>query len=426
MTSRNHQLFEQSQQYIPGGVNSPVRAFKSVGGEPVFFQRGEGAYFWDADGKSYIDYVGSWGPLILGHAHPDVVKAVQIAAQNGLTFGAPTEAELDIAKMICQLVPSIEQVRLVSSGTEAGMSVIRLARGFTGRSKIIKFEGCYHGHDDSLLVKAGSGALTFGNPSSAGVPAETAGHTIVLDYNDISGIEEAFNKWGQEIAAVIVEPVAGNMNLVAPKADFLARLRTLCTQNGSVLIFDEVMTGFRVGLGCAQGLYHIKPDLTALGKVIGGGMPMAAFGGRREIMQCLAPLGPVYQAGTLSGNPVAVAAGLATLKQVQAPGFYEKLGERTRQLVDGITTAAKNHGIDFCAQSIGGMFGLYFRKNIPTSFAEVMQCDKEAFNRFFHAMLDEGIYFAPSAFEAGFVSSMHGDNELDRTLSAAEKIFKNW
>jgi len=426
MTSRNHQLFEQSQQYIPGGVNSPVRAFKSVGGEPIFFQRGEGAYFWDADGKSYIDYVGSWGPLILGHAHPDVVKAVQLAAQNGLTFGAPTEAELDIAKLICQLVPSIEQVRLVSSGTEAGMSVIRLARGFTGRSKIIKFEGCYHGHDDSLLVKAGSGALTFGNPSSAGVPAETAGHTIVLDYNDIPGIEEAFNKWGQEIAAVIVEPVAGNMNLVAPKVDFLARLRTLCTQSGSVLIFDEVMTGFRVGLGCAQVLYQIKPDLTALGKVIGGGMPMAAFGGRRDIMQCLAPLGPVYQAGTLSGNPVAVAAGLATLKQVQVPGFYEKLGKRTQQLVDGITAAASNHGIDFCAQSVGGMFGLYFRKNIPTSFAEVMQCDKEAFNRFFHAMLDEGIYFAPSAFEAGFVSSMHGDNELEKTFSAAAKIFKNW
>ncbi|MDP1786401.1 glutamate-1-semialdehyde 2,1-aminomutase [Nitrosomonas sp.] len=426
MTSRNHQLFEQSQQYIPGGVNSPVRAFKSVGGEPIFFQRGEGAYFWDADGKSYIDYVGSWGPLILGHAHPDVVKAVQLAAQNGLTFGAPTEAELDIAKLICQLIPSIEQVRLVSSGTEAGMSVIRLARGFTGRSKIIKFEGCYHGHDDSLLVKAGSGALTFGNPSSAGVPAETAGHTIVLDYNDLSGIEEAFNKWGKEIAAVIVEPVAGNMNLVAPTADFLVGLRTLCTQNGSVLIFDEVMTGFRVGLGCAQGLYDIKPDLTALGKVIGGGMPMAAFGGRRDIMQCLAPLGPVYQAGTLSGNPVAVAAGLATLKQVQVPGFYEKLGKRTQQLVDGITAAASNQGIDFCAQSVGGMFGLYFRKSIPTSFAEVMQCDKEAFNRFFHAMLDEGVYFAPSAFEAGFVSSMHGDNELDKTLSVAAKIFKNW
>lgn len=426
MTSRNHQLFEQSQQYIPGGVNSPVRAFKSVGGEPVFFQRGEGAYFWDADGKQYIDYVGSWGPLILGHAHPDVVKTVQAVVQNGLTFGAPTEAELDIAKLICQLLPSIEQVRLVSSGTEAGMSVIRLARGFTGRSKIIKFEGCYHGHDDSLLVKAGSGALTFGNPSSAGVPAETAGHTIVLDFNDIAGVEEAFNKWGKEIAAVIVEPVAGNMNLIAPKADFLTKLRALCTQNGSVLIFDEVMTGFRVGLGCAQGLYQIKPDLTALGKVIGGGMPMAAFGGRREIMQCLAPLGPVYQAGTLSGNPVAVAAGLATLKLIQAPGFYDRLADRTRQLVDGLSAAAKNHGIDFCAQSIGGMFGLYFSKDIPTSFAEVMQCDKVAFNRFFHAMLEEGVYFAPSAFEAGFVSIMHGDDELNKTLSAADKIFKNW
>ena len=426
MTSRNHQLFEQSQQYIPGGVNSPVRAFKSVGGEPVFFKRGEGAYFWDADGKSYIDYVGSWGPLILGHAHPEVVKAVQTAAQNGLTFGAPTEAELEIAKLICQMVPSIEQVRLVSSGTEAGMSVIRLARGFTGRSKIIKFEGCYHGHDDSLLVKAGSGALTFGNPSSAGVPAETAGHTIVLDYNDLAGIEEAFSKWGKEIAAVIVEPVAGNMNLIAPKADFLARLRALCTQNGTVLIFDEVMTGFRVGLGCAQGLYQIKPDLTALGKVIGGGMPMAAFGGRRDIMQCLAPLGPVYQAGTLSGNPVAVAAGMATLKLIQAPGFYDKLSSRTRQLVEGISAAAKTYGIDFCAQSVGGMFGLYFSKEIPTSFAEVMQCDKAAFNRFFHAMLEEGVYFAPSAFEAGFVSSAHGDQELDKTLSAADKIFKNW
>ncbi|MBS0484620.1 MAG: glutamate-1-semialdehyde 2,1-aminomutase [Proteobacteria bacterium] len=426
MTSRNHQLFEQSQQYIPGGVNSPVRAFKSVGGEPVFFQRGEGAYFWDADGKQYIDYVGSWGPLILGHAHPDVVKAVQAAVQNGLTFGAPTEAELEIAQLICRLLPSIEQVRLVSSGTEAGMSVIRLARGFTGRSKIIKFEGCYHGHDDSLLVKAGSGALTFGNPSSAGVPAETAGHTIVLDFNDIAGVEEAFNKWGKEIAAVIVEPVAGNMNLIAPRADFLTKLRALCTQNGSVLIFDEVMTGFRVGLGCAQGLYQIKPDLTAMGKVIGGGMPMAAFGGRREIMQCLAPLGPVYQAGTLSGNPVAVAAGLATLKLIQAPGFYDRLADKTRQLVDGISAAAKKHGIDFCAQSIGGMFGLYFSKTIPASFAEVMQCDKAAFNRFFHAMLEEGVYFAPSAFEAGFVSIMHGDAELNKTLSAAEKIFKNW
>ena len=423
MTSRNQQLFELSQRYIPGGVNSPVRAFKSVGGDPVFFQRGEGAYFWDADGKSYVDYVGSWGPLILGHAHPEVVKAVQAAAQNGLTYGAPTEAELEIAQLICQLLPSIEQVRLVSSGTEAGMSVIRLARGFTGRSKIIKFEGCYHGHDDSLLVKAGSGALTFGNPSSAGVPAETAGHTIVLDYNDIASVEQAFNQWGKEIAAVIVEPVAGNMNLIAPKADFLQKLRALCTQNGSVLIFDEVMTGFRVGLTCAQGLYKVKPDLTALGKVIGGGMPMAAFGGRREIMQCLAPLGPVYQAGTLSGNPVAVAAGLATLKLIQAPGFYEKLTEMTHRLTEGLTTAAQRYDIDFCAQSIGGMFGIYFSETIPTSFAEVIQCDKAAFNRFFHAMLQEGVYFAPSAFEAGFVSSMHGDIELNKTFAAADKIF---
>lgn len=426
MTSRNHQLFELSQKYIPGGVNSPVRAFKSVGGDPVFFQRGQGAYFWDVDGKSYVDYVGSWGPLILGHAHPDVIEAVQTTAQNGLTFGAPTEAEWVIAELICRLIPSIEQVRLVSSGTEAGMSAIRLARGYTGRNRIIKFEGCYHGHDDALLVKAGSGALTFGHPSSAGVPAETVGHTIVLDYNDLSGIEEAFKKYGHDIAAVIVEPVAGNMNLVAPKADFLSTLRTYCTKYGSVLIFDEVMTGFRVGLGCAQGLYHIKPDLTTLGKVIGGGMPMAAFGGRRDIMQCLAPVGPVYQAGTLSGNPVAVAAGLATLKLIQAAGFYEELSGKTRRLTDGITAIARKHGIDFCAQAIGGMFGLYFRKEIPTSFAEVMECDKNAFNRFFHAMLNEGVYFAPSAFEAGFVSSAHTENEINKTLSAAEKIFSTW
>ena len=426
MTLRNQQLFELSQRYIPGGVNSPVRAFKSVGGEPVFLQRGEGAYFWDSDGKPYVDYVGSWGPLILGHAHPDVVKAVQVAAQNGLTFGAPTEAELEIAQLICQLLPSIEQVRLVSSGTEAGMSVIRLARGFTGRSKIIKFEGCYHGHDDSLLVKAGSGALTFGNPSSAGVPAETANHTIVLDYNDIAGVEQAFNQWGKEIAAVIVEPVAGNMNLIAPKTEFLQKLRALCTQNGSVLIFDEVMTGFRVGLTCAQGFYKITPDLTALGKVIGGGMPMAAFGGRRDIMQCLAPLGPVYQAGTLSGNPVAVAAGLATLKLIQAPNFYQNLSATTQQLVEGLTASAKKYHIDFCAQSVGGMFGIYFSKTIPTSFAEVMQCDKAAFNRFFHAMIQEGVYFAPSAFEAGFVSSMHGATELNKTFDAADQIFSHW
>ncbi|HQU63350.1 MAG TPA: glutamate-1-semialdehyde 2,1-aminomutase [Nitrosomonas sp.] len=426
MTSRNQQLFEQSQKYIPGGVNSPVRAFKSVGGTPVFFQRGQGAHFWDVDGKRYIDYVGSWGPLILGHAHPHVVKAVQKTVEHGLTFGAPTEAELEIAELICNLVPSIEQVRLVSSGTEAGMSAIRLARGYTGRNKIIKFEGCYHGHDDCLLVKAGSGALTFGNPSSAGVPQETTGHTIVLDYNDLSGLEASFKKFGEEIAAVIVEPVAGNMNLIAPKADFLSTLRALCTQYGSVLIFDEVMTGFRVGLECAQGLYQIKPDLTVLGKVIGGGMPMAAFGGRREIMQCLAPVGAVYQAGTLSGNPVAVAAGLTTLKLIQEKGFYDNLATTTRQLTEGLTASACKHGIDFCAQSIGGMFGIYFSKNIPSSFAEVMSCDREAFNRFFHAMLDRGVYFAPSAFEAGFVSTMHGDSEINETLSAADSIFTDW
>ena len=424
--SRNQQLFERSQKYIPGGVNSPVRAFKSVGGTPVFFERGLGPQVWDADGKAYVDYVGSWGPLILGHAHPEVVAAVQAAAQKGLTFGAPTAAELEIAELLCNLVPSIEQIRLVSSGTEATMSAIRLARGYTGRNRIIKFEGCYHGHDDALLVKAGSGALTFGNPSSAGVPAETAASTVVLDYNDIAGVEQAFSQFGDGIAAVIVEPVAGNMNLVTPNPGFLPGLRELCIRHGSVLIFDEVMTGFRVGLECAQGLYGVKPDLTTLGKVIGGGMPMAAFGGRRDIMQCLAPLGAVYQAGTLSGNPVAVAAGLATLRLVQKPGFYEQLSSRTRQLTDRLTAAAKERGVVFCAQAVGGMFGLYFRESLPTSYAEVMGCDREAFNRFFHAMLDEGIYFAPSAFEAGFVSATHGDLEINKTLSAASKVFDSW
>ncbi|CAE6485025.1 MAG TPA: glutamate-1-semialdehyde-2,1-aminomutase [Nitrosomonas nitrosa] len=426
MTSRNQQLYELSQRVIPGGVNSPVRAFKSVGGTPIFFQRGQGPYFWDVDGKAYIDYVGSWGPLILGHAHPEVIKSVHEAAQNGLSFGAPTEAELIIAELVCSLLPSIEQVRLVSSGTEAGMSAIRLARGYTNRSRIIKFEGCYHGHDDALLVKAGSGALTFGHPSSAGVPSETAAHTIVLSYNDIPSVEKAFNDFGNEIAAVIVEPVAGNMNLVKASPDFLTTLRKLCTQYGSVLIFDEVMTGFRVGLECAQGLYQIKPDLTILGKVIGGGMPMAAFGGRRDIMQCLAPLGAVYQAGTLSGNPVAVAAGLATLNEVQKPGFYEALAAKTEQLVQGLTEIAKQHGIAFSAQAVGGMFGLYFRETAPESFADVMACDKEAFNRFFHAMLQEGVYFAPSAFEAGFVSSSHTEEEINKTLSAAGRIFATW
>ena len=426
MTSLNQKLFQRSQEFIPGGVNSPVRAFKSVGGTPVFFKQGKGAYVWDADNKSYIDYVGSWGPLILGHAHPEVIKAVQNKIQDGLTFGAPTEAELEIAELLCKLVPSIEQVRLVSSGTEATMTAIRLARGYTGRNRIIKFEGCYHGHDDALLVKAGSGALTLGCPSSAGVPAEVTNSTTVLNYNDLEELEQIFSKTGREVAAVIVEPVAGNMNFVTPNPKFLPALRELCTKYGSVLIFDEVMTGFRVGLGCAQGIYNIKPDLTTLGKVIGGGMPMAAFGGKREIMQCLAPVGSVYQAGTLSGNPIAVSAGLATLQMVQTPGFYEKLTSSTQQLINGLTDIAKKNGVPFCAQSLGGMFGLYFRGDIPSSYAEVMECDVESFNRFFHAMLEEGIYFAPSSFEAGFVSSAHSDMVIRKTLQAAERIFSTW
>ena len=420
---KSQKLFNHAQLTTPGGVNSPVRAFKSVGGTPLFFQRGKGALVWDADGNSYIDYVGSWGPLICGHAHPDVVRAVQQAAERGLSFGAPTEVEVEMADVLRKLVPSLDQVRLVSSGTEATMSAIRLARGFTGRSKIIKFEGCYHGHADALLVKAGSGALTFGQPSSAGVPAETAAHTLVLDYNDPAGLEATFAREGGEIAAVIVEPVAGNMNLVAPRSGFLELLRQLCTQYGAILIFDEVMTGFRVALGGAQALYGIKPDLTTLGKVIGGGMPVGAFGGRRDIMQCLAPLGPVYQAGTLSGNPVAVAAGLATLKLIQAPGFYDKLAAATHQLCSGLTEAAQARRIAFSARNIGGMFGLYFRATPPTSYAEVMQCNKEAFNQFFHAMLAEGVYLAPSAYEAGFVSAAHGPAEIDRTIKAAAKVF---
>ncbi|MFA7240285.1 MAG: glutamate-1-semialdehyde 2,1-aminomutase [Sulfuricellaceae bacterium] len=423
MTTRNETLFEQSQISIPGGVNSPVRAFRSVGGTPVFFKRGKGAHLWDEDGKSYIDYVGSWGPAILGHAFPKVVKAVQEAAARGLSFGAPTARELEMAELLCKLVPSMEQVRLVSSGTEATMSAIRLARGHTGRAKIIKFEGCYHGHADFLLVKAGSGALTFGHPSSAGVPEEVAAQTIVLDYNDVAGLEKTFSEIGDQIAAVIVEPVAGNMNLIAPKPEFLKAMRELCTKYGSVLIFDEVMTGFRVGLGSAQGLFGITPDLTTLGKVIGGGMPVGAFGGKREIMQKLAPLGPVYQAGTLSGNPVAVAAGLATLKLVQAPGFYERLAATTRKLTEGLTAVAHEAGFSFCAQAVGGMFGLYFRATPPTSYLEVMESDKDAFNRFFHGMLEEGVYLAPSAFEAGFVSAAHSDADIDATLEAAKRVF---
>jgi glutamate-1-semialdehyde 2,1-aminomutase len=426
MTSRNEYLFEQSQHVIPGGVNSPVRAFKSVGGTPLFFKRGQGAYVWDADDKRYIDYVGSWGPMIVGHCHPAVVTAVQDAAAQGLGFGAPTATELEMAELLCKLLPNMEMVRMVSSGTEATMTAIRLARGFTGRSRIIKFEGCYHGHSDGLLVKAGSGALTFGQPSSSGVPAEIAALTTVLDYNDVAGLERTFAAMGNEIAAVIVEPVAGNMNLILPKREFLDALRALCTQHGAVLILDEVMTGFRVGLQGAQGHYGIKPDLVTLGKVMGGGLPAAAFGGRRDIMQCLAPLGAVYQAGTLSGNPVAVAAGLATLNLVQQPNFYEHLSELARQLTEGLEQSAKQHGIEFSAQSIGGMFGLYFRATPPTSYAEVMSCDKEAFNRFFHAMLNEGVYMAPSAFEAGFVSSAHTREDIAQTIAAAGKVFAAW
>jgi glutamate-1-semialdehyde 2,1-aminomutase len=421
--TKNQELFERAQRHIPGGVNSPVRAFRSVGGTPSFFVKGEGARLWDADGNCVIDYVGSWGPAILGHAHPAVVQAVQEAAARGLSFGAPTEAEIDIADLLCEMLPSLEMVRLVSSGTEATMSAIRLARGYTGRDVLIKFEGCYHGHSDSLLVKAGSGMLTFGHPSSGGVPADLAQHTLVLDYNDPAQLADAFAKHGDKIAAVIVEPVAGNMNLIAPKQEFLQTMRDLCTQHGAVLIFDEVMTGFRVGLGCAQGLFGIKPDLTTLGKVIGGGMPVGAFGGRRDIMEKIAPLGPVYQAGTLSGNPVAVAAGLKTLELIRAPGFYEQLGARAKQLTDGLAAAAKSAGVAFSAQSVGGMFGLYFSAACPTSYAEVMQSDKDAFNVFFHDLLDAGHYLAPSAFEAGFVSAAHSEADIQATIAAAAKAF---
>ncbi|HUF81518.1 MAG TPA: glutamate-1-semialdehyde 2,1-aminomutase [Burkholderiales bacterium] len=421
--NRSHKLFQQAQLVIPGGVNSPVRAFRSVGGTPPFILRGKGAQLWDVDGRAYVDYVGSWGPLILGHAHPDVVKAVQQAAERGLSFGAPTGQEIEMAELLCRLVPSLEQVRLVSSGTEATMSAIRLARGYTGRSTIVKFEGCYHGHADALLVKAGSGALTFGRPSSAGVPEDTAALTLVLEYNNATALEQVFQQQGDGIAAVIVEPVAGNMNLVAPRPGFLETLRACCTRHGAVLIFDEVMTGFRVALGGAQALYGVKPDLTTLGKVIGGGMPVGAFGGRRDIMQCVAPLGPVYQAGTLSGNPVAVAAGLATLKVVQSAGFYEKLEKTTRALCEGLVQCAREHDIGFSVTSIGGMFGLFFRETAPAGYAEVLQCDAEKFSPFFHGMLAEGIYLAPSAYEAGFVSAAHGAAEIGRTLEAARKVF---
>lgn len=423
MTSRNQELFERAQRHIPGGVNSPVRAFRSVGGTPRFFRKGEGARVQDVDGKWYIDYVGSWGPMIVGHSHQKVVRAVQLAAADGLSFGAPTEREVEMADLLCHLVPSMDMVRLVSSGTEATMSAIRLARGYTGRDVLIKFEGCYHGHSDSLLVKAGSGALTFGNPSSGGVPADLAQHTMVLPYNDPQKLVDAFAQFGDRIAAVIVEPVVGNMNLIMPRKEFLEAMRDLTAKHGAVLIFDEVMTGFRVGLKSAQGHFGITPDLSTFGKVIGGGMPVGAFGGRRDIMQKIAPLGPVYQAGTLSGNPVAVAAGLATLKLIQAPGFYESLTTRTRQLCDGLVAAAKRHGVAFSAQSVGGMFGLYFADSCPETYEAALGCDKEAFNEFFHAMLEAGHYFAPSAFEAGFVSAAHTEADIAATVAVADAWF---
>ena len=425
MTSHtNESLFSRAQLTTPGGVNSPVRAFKSVGGIPRFIKKATGAYFWDVEDKKYIDYVCSWGPAILGHAHPEVILAVQEAASQGLSFGAPTFAEIEMAEEICKLVPSIEQVRLVSSGTEATMSALRLARGATQRDKIIKFEGCYHGHADSLLVKAGSGLLTFGNPTSAGVPEDFTKHTLVLDYNNSQQLEDAFKAYGNQIACVIVEPVAGNMNLIQATQEFLNTMRRLCTEYGSVLIFDEVMCGFRVALGGAQALYNIKPDLTALGKIIGGGLPVAAFGGRADLMAHLAPIGKVYQAGTLSGNPIAVAAGLTTLKLIQEPLFHEKLSTNTKKLISGLSESAKNAGIEFSGDSVGGMFGLYFTKDIPTSFSEVMTSNVSMFNQFFHLMLDQGIYLAPSAFEAGFVSSCHDEQIINETIARSKIAFE--
>ena len=432
-TMTNEQLFERAQASIPGGVNSPVRAFRSVGGTPRFVARAQGPYFWDAEDRRYIDYIGSWGPMILGHGHPAVVEAVQQAAARGVSFGAPTEAEVEMAEELLKLVPSMQQVRLVSSGTEAAMSAIRLARGAAGasggkpgtRRKIIKFEGCYHGHADSLLVKAGSGLLTFGNPSSAGVPAEITQHTLVLDYNEPQQLADAFAAHGDDIAAVIVEPVAGNMNLVRATPEFLRAMRELTAKYGALLIFDEVMSGFRVALGGAQALTGIDPDITVLGKVIGGGMPVAAFGGKRDVMKHLAPLGPVYQAGTLSGNPVAVACGMATLREIQRPGFYDELAERTQQLVSGLVAAAREAapGTAFSGDSVGGMFGIYFAPQPPATYAQVMAADKERFNRFFHAMLDRGVYLAPSAFEAGFVSAAHDEGVIDATLKVAREAF---
>jgi glutamate-1-semialdehyde 2,1-aminomutase len=427
-TDRNQQLFERARALIPGGVNSPVRAFRAVGGTPRFIARAQGAYFWDANGDRCIDYIGSWGPMILGHGHPRVVEAVQRAVLDGFSFGAPTEREIELAEEVARHLPSVEMLRLVSSGTEAAMSAIRLARGATGRNRIVKFEGCYHGHADSLLVKAGSGLATFGHPTSAGVPAEVVQHTLVLEYNNIAQLEEAFAAQGRDIACVVIEAIAGNMNFVRASVPFMQRCRELCTQHGALLVFDEVMTGFRVGLQGAQGVYArqlpgFAPDLTVLGKVIGGGMPLAAFGGPRALMEQLAPLGPVYQAGTLSGNPVATACGLATLKEIAQPGFYEALGIKTRALVDGLTAAAREAGVPFAADCEGGMFGFFLLPQLPQNYAQVMKSDAPRFGRLFHGLLDRGVYIAPALYEAGFVSSAHSEEDIARTVEAAREVF---
>jgi glutamate-1-semialdehyde 2,1-aminomutase len=424
----NEALFQRAQKVIPGGVNSPVRAFRAVGGTPRFIARAEGAYMYDAEGQRYIDYIGSWGPMILGHGHPAVLEAVQKAALDGFSFGAPTEREVELAEEILKLVPSMEQVRMVSSGTEAAMSALRLARGATGRNKFIKFEGCYHGHADALLVKAGSGLATFGNPTSAGVPDEVVKHTVVLEYNNLAQLEEAFGLHGREMACVMVEPICGNMNFVRASVPFMTRLRELCTQHGALLVFDEVMTGFRVALGGAQSLYAqlipgFAPDVSVFGKVIGGGMPLAAFGGKRAVMEQLAPLGGVYQAGTLSGNPVATACGLATLREIQKPGYFDALSARTQSLVSGLVGAARDAGVPLVGDSEGGMFGFFFADGLPQNQATVMATDKERFNRFFHGMLDGGVYLAPALYEAGFVSSAHSAADIDATVSAAKTAF---
>lgn len=422
--SRSSELFAHAQKHIPGGVNSPVRAFKSVGGQPIFIESAEGAYIKDADGKHYIDYVGSWGPMIAGHSHPDIVAAIQQQLAKGISFGAPTELETKMADLLCELIPSLDQVRMVSSGTEATMSAIRLARGYTGREKILKFEGCYHGHVDSLLVKAGSGALTFGEPTSPGISASVAAQTLTADFNNIDSVNEIFAACGSEIACVIVEPVAGNMNCIPPADNFLQALRSICDEHGTVLIFDEVMTGFRVALGGAQTLFSVTPDMSTFGKVIGGGMPVGAFGGRQDIMTQLAPLGPVYQAGTLSGNPLAMAAGLANLKLVQQPGFYDTVQARVDQLLGGLHAAANEHKVSICTNKVGGMFGLFFTEaESVTCYDDAVNCDAHRFGRFFSSMLEQGIYLAPSAFEAGFVSSAHSEADIQATIEAAGKAF---